>query len=40
MIKMFGWESLMSDRISQKREEELIYVKRAKIVDLGGALVK
>ncbi|THV06409.1 P-loop containing nucleoside triphosphate hydrolase protein [Dendrothele bispora CBS 962.96] len=39
MIKMFGWESLMNERISQKREEELVYIKRARIVDLAGALV-
>lgn len=26
MIKMFGWERKMNEKISQKREEELVWV--------------
>jgi len=40
MIKMFGWERRMNERIKEKREEELVYVKWMKIIDLSTFVVK
>ncbi|KAK0208414.1 hypothetical protein DFS33DRAFT_1411920 [Desarmillaria ectypa] len=34
MIKLFGWETKMDDKIAEKREEELIWIKKRKILDL------
>ncbi|KAF5336910.1 hypothetical protein D9611_003444 [Ephemerocybe angulata] len=33
MVKMFGWEKKMNDRIAEKREEELRYVWKRQILD-------
>ncbi|KAJ3799615.1 hypothetical protein GGU11DRAFT_858145 [Lentinula aff. detonsa] len=32
MIKMFGWEKKMNERISEKREEELTFIKRLRLL--------
>ncbi|KAK7466190.1 hypothetical protein VKT23_004914 [Stygiomarasmius scandens] len=34
MVKMFGWERLMNERIAEKREEELSFIKRMRLLDL------
>lgn len=34
MIKLFGWERHTAQRLSQKREEELLYQKRYKLLNL------
>ncbi|KAK0465231.1 uncharacterized protein EV420DRAFT_1637381 [Desarmillaria tabescens] len=34
MIKLFGWEKKMDDKIAEKRDEELIWIKRRKMLDL------
>ncbi|KAJ4477282.1 hypothetical protein J3R30DRAFT_3657757 [Lentinula aciculospora] len=38
MVKFFGWESLMNDRIQDAREEELIYVKKLRLLELASSL--
>ncbi|THU95701.1 P-loop containing nucleoside triphosphate hydrolase protein, partial [Dendrothele bispora CBS 962.96] len=38
MVKMFGWERLMNERIAAKREEELTYIKRMRLLDLATML--
>ncbi|KAJ3850966.1 hypothetical protein EV368DRAFT_74841 [Lentinula lateritia] len=38
MIKFFGWESLMGDRIKDAREEELVYVKKLRLLELASGL--
>lgn len=35
MVKLFGWESEMSDRIYARREEEVKLLRRRKIYDIG-----
>ncbi|KAF5334423.1 hypothetical protein D9758_017869 [Tetrapyrgos nigripes] len=39
MVKMFGWERLMNERIAEKREEELRYIRWMRILDLTTMLV-
>ncbi|KAF9455005.1 hypothetical protein P691DRAFT_813919 [Macrolepiota fuliginosa MF-IS2] len=34
MIKLFGWESNMDERIAEKREEELVWLWKRQILDL------
>lgn len=34
MIKLFGWEKKMNDRIAAKREEELDLIKKRQFLDL------
>ncbi|KAI0085671.1 P-loop containing nucleoside triphosphate hydrolase protein [Irpex rosettiformis] len=34
MIKLFGWEPRTSDQLAEKREEELVYQKRFKLLEL------
>ncbi|KAJ3786105.1 hypothetical protein GGU10DRAFT_291027 [Lentinula aff. detonsa] len=38
MVKFFGWESLMDARIRDSREEELVYVKKLRLLELATAL--
>lgn len=33
MIKFFGWEGKINTRISEKREEELTWIKKYKILE-------
>jgi len=40
MVKMFGWERLMNERIAEKREEELSFIKRMRLLDLATMLTK
>ncbi|THV04763.1 P-loop containing nucleoside triphosphate hydrolase protein [Dendrothele bispora CBS 962.96] len=39
MIKMFGWEKMMNERIKDKREEEMVFVRWMKLVDLSTFVV-
>ncbi|KAJ7130893.1 hypothetical protein C8R46DRAFT_659815 [Mycena filopes] len=39
MVKLFGWEPKMKTRIGEKRDEELIYIKRRRILDMFSNLV-
>lgn len=34
MIKLFGWESKMSERIDRKRQEELKVIRKFRILSL------
>ncbi|KAK0473305.1 hypothetical protein IW261DRAFT_1342846 [Armillaria novae-zelandiae] len=34
MIKLFGWEKKMDDKIAEKRDEELVWIKKRKMLDL------
>ncbi|TCD68817.1 hypothetical protein EIP91_009684 [Steccherinum ochraceum] len=38
MIKLFGWESKVNDQIADKREEELVYVRRFKLLELANGV--
>ena len=40
MIKLFGWERKMDERISQKREDELHYVWKRQVVGLVNGFLK
>ncbi|KAJ6621777.1 hypothetical protein B0H10DRAFT_2015711 [Mycena sp. CBHHK59/15] len=39
MVKLFGWEGKMSDRIAGKREEELAWIRKRRLLDLASNLV-
>ena len=39
MIKLFGWERKMKDKISQQRREELKYLLRRRIVEKSSKIV-
>ena len=34
MIKLFGWEPKINAQIAEKREEELVYIKKRQLLDL------
>jgi hypothetical protein len=34
MIKLFGWESKMNERLADKRKEELVWLWKRKLLDL------
>lgn len=40
MIKLFGWEKKIEDRIAEKREEELVWLWRKQALELAGTNVK
>ena len=40
MIKLFGWESRVSEMIAEKREEELKWVWKGKMLNLGITCIK
>ena len=40
MLKLFGWERKLNDRIGEKRDEELLYIWKRQILDLTNGLLK
>ena len=40
MIKMFGWESRITEQLDRKREDELLSVRRSKLLTLAVNVVK
>lgn len=40
MIKLFGWEPKVNEQIADKREEELVWVRRFKILELANGVTK
>ncbi|PBK69165.1 hypothetical protein ARMSODRAFT_1019154 [Armillaria solidipes] len=40
MIKLFGWEKKMDDKIAEKRDEELVWIKKRKMLDLLNGTIK
>jgi len=40
MIKLFGWERSMHDKISEQREEELLWIWRGEVLDVVSTIVK
>ncbi|SJL07707.1 uncharacterized protein ARMOST_11057 [Armillaria ostoyae] len=40
MVKMFGWESKMNERISSKREDELVWIRKRQFLDLLSGSIK
>lgn len=40
MIKLFGWEPKVREQIAEKRDEELVYIKRRQILDLLNGTIK
>ena len=40
MIKLFGWEPKMSEQLDKKREEELVSVRRQKLLSLFNNVAK
>ncbi|KAJ7185322.1 multidrug resistance-associated ABC transporter [Mycena filopes] len=39
MVKLFGWEEKMKARIGEKRDEELVYIKRRRVLDMVSNVV-
>jgi ABC-type multidrug transport system fused ATPase/permease subunit len=39
MVKLFGWENRMSERLKEKREEELKLLWRIKLLNCASAMV-
>ena len=40
MIKLFGWERKMEERVYEKRQEELVWIKKRQIIEVLNAIVK
>lgn len=40
MVKMFGWEKKMNERIGVKREEEISFIKRLRLLGMMTAIAK
>ncbi|KAF9015463.1 ATP-binding cassette transporter [Cyathus striatus] len=39
MVKLFGWESKMNEKISDKRQEELLWIWRRQMLDLANGVL-
>ena len=40
MVKMFGWEKRMNERVAEKREEELEYLWKRQLLNLANGTIK
>ena len=40
MIKLFGWEARVRDQVAQKREDELLYVWKRKLLSFVNTVSK
>ena len=40
MIKLFGWEGKMKEQIDEKRNEELVYVRKLKFMQMANEVIK
>ena len=40
MIKLFGWEPKVTDQLAKKREDELRFIRKYKILELVNGNVK
>ncbi|KAJ7214037.1 P-loop containing nucleoside triphosphate hydrolase protein [Mycena pura] len=40
IIKLFGWEEKMNDRIGEKRTSELVWIRKRRFIDLASNLIK
>ena len=40
MIKLFGWERKMEERVYEKRQEELVWIKKRQFIEVLNAIVK
>lgn len=40
MVKFFGWESMMNDRIKDAREAELTYIRKIRLLELSNMMAK
>ena len=40
MIKLFGWEKKMEERIYEKRQEELVWIKKRQIIEVSNGIIK
>jgi hypothetical protein len=40
MIKLFGWEKKMEEKVYEKRQEELVWIKKRQLVEMLSAVVK
>lgn len=40
MVKLFGWERKMNERVAEKREEELIWIWKRLLLDLATTTIK
>ncbi|PBK89813.1 ATP-binding cassette transporter [Armillaria gallica] len=39
MVKLFGWERKMEERIAKKRDEELVWIRRKQLLDLLSGII-
>ena len=40
MIKLFGWERRMNERVAEKREEELKLIWKRRLIELTNICIK
>lgn len=40
MVKLFGWERKIQQKISEKREEELIWIRKSRLLRLTNSSLK
>ena len=40
MIKLFGWEKKMEEKAYEKRQEELVWIKKRQLVEMLSDIVK
>lgn len=40
MIKLFGWENRVTEMIAEKREDELRWIWKRKILGMGNSCIK
>ena len=40
MIKLFGWEPKVNDQLTEKRNDEMIWYRKYRLLDLANGTVK
>ncbi len=40
MIKLFGWEKKIEEKVAEKREEELVWLWRRQVLELANNSIK
>jgi hypothetical protein len=40
MVKLFGWERKMEERVYEKRQEELVWIKKRQIIEVLNSVIK
>lgn len=40
MVKLFGWEGRINEQINERRNEELVYVRKLRFIEMANKIIK